>query len=113
MARIPGSEARQKRSGELLARYADWLDWNFKQVVLGALWFLFMGFWCAVPVLRTLQRGGGLRTPVVVPGAHDTSFTASLFWVGLLMAVSLLLGIALLVSCLALWRGWLKQPVSR
>lgn len=108
MARILHPQSALTRSDDLRSRYANWLDWNFKNALHWSLWFLFMGVWFAVPVLRCATHGGHAGTPVIVLGAHDTSFTAPLLWVTVLMAVSLLLGIVLLLSCVAIRRGWLK-----
>lgn len=93
----------------MLSKYAGWLDWNFYKVIAAALWFLFIGFWIAVPALAALKHGGMMGTPVVIPGRSGTSLTVSLLFAGILTAGSLLLCVVLLVSCCALWLGILKQ----
>ena len=111
MARILKPQTNHLASSSLLDPYADWLDQNFKNVFLWSLWFLFMGVWCALPTISAIKHGGNYSTAVRVMGAHDTSFAAPLYLIGVLTVVSLLLGAILLTSCLAMRGGWLKRQV--
>jgi hypothetical protein len=105
MSRVVRVRAEREPSGSVWTRFADWLNWDLKQLAWTVFFFLFMGCWIAGCILRSAKGNWALGAPIEVLGRNGTRFTVSLLWAALLAVGCWLAGIVLIVTYIQTGRG--------